>query len=198
MKPLDEVRQVEDANFASRKNCRNQTQRAHAYSEGKPVPQTAVRIFGSLRRLRGNTVYQGSHQLFGDRMLIANATGCSSIYGSNAPTVPYTSNSKGRGPAWASSLFEDNAEYGYGFFLGVAQQRDRLVTLVQKALEQELPEALRQEFQNWLEVKDQGEASLEAADRIAPLLEKAVKEAKGEARELLEQILEGVDLLPKR
>src|SRR5574341_628202 len=60
-------------------------------------------------------------QLFGDRLLIANATGCSSIYGGNLPTTPYTTNRDGRGPAWSNSLFEDNAEFGFGFRLAVDQ-----------------------------------------------------------------------------
>src|SRR5207342_1998988 len=58
-------------------------------------------------------------QLFGDRLLMANATGCSSIYGGNLPTTPYTTNSDGRGPAWSNSLFEDNAEFGFGFRLAL-------------------------------------------------------------------------------
>jgi pyruvate-ferredoxin/flavodoxin oxidoreductase len=65
-------------------------------------------------------------QLFGDRMMIANATGCSSIWGGSAPAQPFTTNSAGNGPAWANSLFEDNAEYGYGMFLGVKQVRAKL------------------------------------------------------------------------
>ncbi|MDR1439220.1 MAG: pyruvate:ferredoxin (flavodoxin) oxidoreductase, partial [Clostridiales bacterium] len=65
-------------------------------------------------------------QLFGDRMMIANATGCSSIWGGSAPSTPYTTNSEGKGPAWANSLFEDNAEYGFGMFLGVRQIREKL------------------------------------------------------------------------
>ena len=69
-------------------------------------------------------------QLFGDRMIIANATGCSSIWGGTAPSTPYTVNSKGRGPAWANSLFEDNAEYGFGMVLGVKQLRDRIESLM--------------------------------------------------------------------
>ena len=61
-------------------------------------------------------------QLFGDRMIIANATGCSSIWGGSAPSIPYTVNKSGKGPAWANSLFEDNAEFGYGMMLGAQQQ----------------------------------------------------------------------------
>jgi pyruvate-ferredoxin/flavodoxin oxidoreductase len=69
-------------------------------------------------------------QLFGDRLLIANATGCSSIYGGNLPTTPYTKNSDGRGPAWSNSLFEDNAEFGFGMRLAVDQQRKQALELV--------------------------------------------------------------------
>ncbi len=65
-------------------------------------------------------------QLFGDRMMIANATGCSSIWGGSAPTTPYTVNHEGKGPAWANSLFEDNAEFGYGMYLGVKQIRNKI------------------------------------------------------------------------
>ena len=64
-------------------------------------------------------------QLFGDRMLISNATGCSSIWGGSAPATPYTVNKEGHGPAWANSLFEDNAEHGYGMYLGTEQRRRR-------------------------------------------------------------------------
>lgn len=74
-------------------------------------------------------------QLFGDRMIIANATGCSSIWGGSAPTCPYTVGPDGRGPAWANSLFEDNAEFGYGIGLGVAQRRERLADLARRVIE---------------------------------------------------------------
>ena len=72
-------------------------------------------------------------QLFGDRMMIANATGCSSIYGGSAPTVPYTVNKKGHGPAWANSLFEDNAEFGFGMNLATTQRRAKLADTVREA-----------------------------------------------------------------
>ena len=69
-------------------------------------------------------------QMFGDRLLIANATGCSSIYGGNLPTTPYTTDACGRGPAWANSLFEDNAEFGLGFRLAVDHQEQHARALV--------------------------------------------------------------------
>ena len=80
-------------------------------------------------------------QLYGDRLLIANATGCSSIYGGNLPTTPYTTNAEGRGPAWANSLFEDNAEFGLGFRLTVDQHRARVLRLL-NSLAPQLPDRL--------------------------------------------------------
>jgi pyruvate-ferredoxin/flavodoxin oxidoreductase len=80
-------------------------------------------------------------QLYGDRMLIANATGCSSIYGGNLPSTPYTTDANGRGPAWANSLFEDNAEFGLGFRLTVDQHRQRVMRLL-STFADKLPPAL--------------------------------------------------------
>ena len=73
-------------------------------------------------------------QLFGENAIVANATGCSSIYSGTFPTIPYTTNKEGRGPAWANSLFEDNAEFGFGMRLAVDQNRDTLKTYVEKVL----------------------------------------------------------------
>src|SRR5437868_14654594 len=71
-------------------------------------------------------------QLFGDRAVIANATGCSSIYGGNLPTTPYAVNSEGRGPAWSNSLFEDNAEFGLGFRVSIDKQTEFAIELLKK------------------------------------------------------------------
>ena len=80
-------------------------------------------------------------QLFGDRMMIANATGCSSIYGGSAPTCPYTVNEKGQGPAWANSLFEDNAEFGFGMNLATNQRRAKLAETVDALIHVEWAQA---------------------------------------------------------
>jgi pyruvate-ferredoxin/flavodoxin oxidoreductase len=109
-------------------------------------------------------------QLFGDRMMIANATGCSSIWGASAPSMAYAANAAGRGPAWASSLFEDNAEYGFGMYLGYQQLRSRLAELTRKALDGPLADDLRTALQNWLSVMDDGPASLNAALTVKKLL----------------------------
>lgn len=110
-------------------------------------------------------------QLFGDRMMIANATGCSSIWGGSAPSAPYTKNKEGKGPTWANSLFEDNAEFGYGMFLGVRQQREKLALLMNEALEMEISGELEEAFQEWIKGMDDAEASKAAAAKVRALLE---------------------------
>lgn len=110
-------------------------------------------------------------QLFGDRMVIANATGCSSIWGASAPSTPYTVNAEGRGPAWANSLFEDNAEFGFGMNTAVEHLRDKIEESMKEALELDIPEELKQAFNEWIEARDDGEGSRAAADKIMPFLE---------------------------
>lgn len=111
-------------------------------------------------------------QLFGDRMIIANATGCSSIWGGSAPTSVYTTNKDGHGPAWANSLFEDNAEYGYGMHLGTEQIRAKLADLAEEAIELNLDDELNAALKEWLENKDKGEDSKVATKKLLPLLDK--------------------------
>ncbi len=105
-------------------------------------------------------------QLFGDRMMIANATGCSSIYGASSPSIAYTVNAEGKGPAWANSLFEDSAEFGYGMHLGVRQIRGKLAALLKEALAFPLKEELKNAFQEWLDGMNNGKASKDAAKKI--------------------------------
>ncbi len=130
-------------------------------------------------------------QLFGDRMIVANATGCSSIWGGSSPSVPWALNDKGHGPAWANSLFEDNAEYGFGMQMAFAYRRNELARLVQKALTADLPPDLKILFERWLQCMDEGDASQEAAEKIKPLL------ASMKRSEILEKIWERRDLLTK-
>lgn len=114
-------------------------------------------------------------QLFGDRMTIANATGCSSIYGGSAPSTPYTTNSEGHGPAWANSLFEDNAEFGFGMAVASDKLRARIERKFKEALANGVPEELKAAMQNWIDSKDDGEKSKEASQAVIPLLEKCEK-----------------------
>jgi len=106
-------------------------------------------------------------QLFGRRMIISNATGCSSIWGAYAPSIAYTTDEEGRGPAWINPLFEDAAEFGYGLALGSGQIRRKLAELMRQAIEEtELSVFLKESFQAWIEHMHDGEASEKAAKTI--------------------------------
>ena len=109
-------------------------------------------------------------QLFGDRMVIANATGCSSIWGASAPCTPYCTNDQGRGPAGANSLFENNAEFGLGMLKAHQQCRAKLETLMAEALEADVPAEAKELIQLWLDNKDNYEESKKATDALLPIL----------------------------
>jgi pyruvate-ferredoxin/flavodoxin oxidoreductase len=132
----------------------------------------------------GETPYIKSiTQLFGDRMIVANATGCSSIYGGSAPSTPYTSNKNGHGPAWANSLFEDNAEYGFGLSLGSNMMRDRIALRMNGALTNGSVSAeTKAVFEEWLKGKDNAEASKIASVKV---IEACSKEKSEVAKEIL-------------
>ena len=128
-------------------------------------------------------------QLYGDRMMIANATGCSSIYGGSAPSTPYTSNKNGHGPAWANSLFEDNAEYGYGMALGVKQMRERISGLMKKALEGDLSADVKKAFTEWLDGRDDAELSRTASEKVTGLLKNKKDELSVEIMKLRQYLV---------
>lgn len=132
-------------------------------------------------------------QLVGDRMMIANATGCTSIWGASAPAMPYTKNAQGHGPSWANSLFEDNAEYGLGMFLGVKQSRERVADLVTEALATKLSPELKAAMEEWLLNVDNGEGTRERSEVMKNLL---AAEMKG--NELLEEIYANSKFFVKR
>jgi len=105
-------------------------------------------------------------QLFGDRMIVANATGCSSIYGGSAPSTPYTVNKDGHGPAWANSLFEDNAEYGFGMATGTNQLRKRIAMFMNTALANGISGETKEAFNEWLENMENAEGSKIASEKV--------------------------------
>ncbi|WP_422804593.1 pyruvate:ferredoxin (flavodoxin) oxidoreductase [Tetragenococcus halophilus] len=111
-------------------------------------------------------------QLYGDRMMIANTTGCSSIWGASAPVTPYTTNDKGQGPAWSNSLFEDNAEYGFGMHIANQVKRNRVVHKAQRALNEKLgSEETQNLLKDWIDHKDEGEGSQQRAAKLIAVLE---------------------------
>ena len=111
-------------------------------------------------------------QLFGDREIVANATGCSSIYSGSIPSTPYTTNAKGQGPAWANSLFEDFCEFGLGMALANKKMRARIEELLKGAIAaDETPADFKAAAQEWLEGKDDADASKAAAEKLVPMIE---------------------------
>ena len=99
-------------------------------------------------------------------MMIANATGCSSIWGASAPSMPYCKDENGRGPAWANSLFEDNAEYGYGMVMADKQLRDRIEETMRELLELDADEALKTAMTEWIEYKNDGAETRAKSDNV--------------------------------
>lgn len=126
-------------------------------------------------------------QLYGERMMVANATGCSSIYGGSAPSTPYSTNALGQGPSWGNSLFEDNAEYGYGMALGVNKLRERIALRMNETLNDVKPET-KEAFTEWIANKEKAEESKAASAKVMSALG---KESHSVAKEImaLEQYL---------
>ena len=185
----------------------------YSFSHGQPVPEVDFKpetVKGSQFKQPlfefsgacagcGETPYvKLVTQLFGDRMIVANATGCSSIYGGSAPTNPYTVNEKGYGPAWANSLFEDNAEYGYGMNLAMTQRRNKLADLIKSAIELGVSGDLKVAFTEWLDGKDDATVSRKVGDQMKALIDGEAAKATGELKTVLDQIAERKDLYIKK
>ena len=131
-------------------------------------------------------------QLYGNRMIVANATGCSSIYGGSFPSLPYCADKKGYGPAWANSLFEDNAEYGFGMRVAVDNNRSMLFNCIKRIQElgvccDEMKAALDYAVANWTNTSDEAIANQE---KVGKLLEIAVAKSEGEKKEIYAKMLE--------
>ena len=110
-------------------------------------------------------------QLFGDRQMVANATGCSSIYSNSAPSTPYTTNDEGHGPAWANSLFEDNAEFGLGMLFANDNMRERLVRIMTEAIAADCcSDELKGLFEEWIENRENADKTIELEAKITPLV----------------------------
>jgi len=131
-------------------------------------------------------------QIYGDRMMIANATGCSSIWGGSYPSSPFCVNAEGKGPAWANSLFEDDAEFGYGMHLGVKQVRNHLEDLMRRALAKGVSPELAAAMREWLDGRENYEMSKTAADKIVALIQEQPADA------ILQEIDDYKDFLVKK
>ena len=130
-------------------------------------------------------------QLFGDRMMIANATGCTSIWAAGGSAMAYTANKEGNGPAWANSLFEDNAEYGLGMLIAVKTIRTRIANNVRKALESDMSEETKAVLQDWLDNMNVGEGTRDRANKLEKVLQ-------NEDSEIAKKILNDKEFFVKR
>ena len=135
-------------------------------------------------------------QLYGDHMLIANATGCSSIWGGSAPSTPYCTDCNGRGPAWANSLFEDNAEYGFGMHLGIKQIRNKIQDLMEELIELNANDELNEILKNWIENREDTPATKDVYGALVT----GKFDLKGDAKaeELFKEIMDRKDYIIKK
>ncbi len=137
-------------------------------------------------------------QIFGDRMIIGNATGCSSIYGASVPVCPYTVNEKGHGPAWANSLFEDNAEFALGIEMGIAMRREKLAISVRAAIEQDISPELKGFLELWLDSVNDPEKTMGLRFKIEEAVSKELIKTSGSLKDILNCILRLKDLIVKK
>ncbi len=184
MKPLGE--QMAEAEnwdwFMNNVSVKDQAVDKFSSLKNSQFTQTLFEFSGACAGCGETPYIQLITQLFGDRMMIANATGCSSIYGGSAPSTPYTTNAEGKGPSWANSLFEDSAEYAFGMAQGVNKMRDRIQRLMENAMENGISKERKDAFEGWIAAKYDGQESITASAQLA----KTLKGAKDkEAKELL-------------
>lgn len=174
MKPVDEMVEKEAANWDYAMNVPVKDNLMDKFSvKGSQFAQPLLEFSGACAGCGEPPYIKLITQLFGDRMMIANATGCTSIWGGSAPSTPYCTNAEGKGPAWANSLFEDNAEYGLGMVLAVKKVRKGLQAKMEEALELNIDEKLKEAFKAWIDGKDDAEKSKAAAKDICELLKNA-------------------------
>ncbi|ENE8089785.1 4Fe-4S dicluster domain-containing protein, partial [Listeria innocua] len=195
MKPFEEVAAEENPNWSFAINVKPKKNPGKKNTvPGSQFEQPLLEFSGACAGCGETPYVKLLTQMFGDRMMIANATGCSSIWGASAPATPYTVNDQGHGPAWGNSLLEDNAEYGYGMYLANQTMRKALNNKVTQALADEtLSEGLREALSDW---QNQMDISEDTRDRAEALQLALLNEMKGNA--LLESIYRDRELFIKR
>ncbi|WP_027186336.1 pyruvate:ferredoxin (flavodoxin) oxidoreductase [Desulfovibrio inopinatus] len=195
MKPIDTQtdEQVPNYDFAETVTYKDDLMKRESF-KGSQFQQSLFEFSGACAGCGETPYVKVLTQLFGERMIIANATGCSSIWGASAPSMPYTANKDGHGPAWGNSLFEDAAEYGYGMLMSVDTQRKRLASLVDEAITHvSMPDELKAALSDWLHNKDSATASRQYGDAIKNMLCKT-----GCMPPLLREITQMADLFTKK
>ena len=194
MKPYEEQRQ-EAVNWAFAMTLKQKVNpvKKKASIKGSQFETPLIEFSGACAGCGETPYVKLLTQLYGDRMLIANATGCASIWGGSSPATPYTANSEGHGPAWSNSLFEDNAEFGYGMYLANKTKREATRELIKEAMDQDIgSESLRELMADWVTHMYDGEGSRQRSTK----LEAALLEEKEELP-VLDRIYQQKDLFVK-
>ena len=193
MTPADKVNETENWEFAEK--VRQVESGLNKFSvKGSQFAQPLFEFSGACAGCGETPYVKLITQLFGDRMVIANATGCSSIYGGSAPTCPYTTNKDGHGPAWANSLFEDNAEFGFGINLAYLQRRNKVTDLLNQVLEIGTAK-MKVAAKLWLDNKFDAEGSKKAAQAVKTEI---IENARGKVRPIANELAKMEDCLVKK
>ena len=193
MTPADKVNETENWEFAEK--VRQVESGLNKFSvKGSQFEQPLFEFSGACAGCGETPYVKLITQLFGDRMVIANATGCSSIYGGSAPTCPYTTNRDGHGPAWANSLFEDNAEFGFGINLAYLQRRNKVTDLLNQVLEIGTAK-MKVAAKLWLDNKFDAEGSKKAAQAVKTEI---IENARGKVRPIANELAKMEDCLVKK
>ncbi len=195
MKPIDDVSEAQEPNWTYA--MEKVSNKANLVDKSANVKNSQFAMpyleFSGACAGCGETPYiKLITQLFGDRMMVANATGCTSIWGGSAPSMPYCKDADGKGPAWANSLFEDNAEFGLGMVMANKKVRGNLEARMNEAMDAVSPQ-LAAAFKEWIAAKDCAKGSKEAADKIAALISDA-----DQSNPAIKEIADRTDYLVKR
>ena len=193
MTPADKVNETENWEFAE-KVRQVESGLNKFFVKGSQFEQPLFEFSGACAGCGETPYVKLITQLFGDRMVIANATGCSSIYGGSAPTCPYTTNKDGHGPAWANSLFEDNAEFGFGINLAYLQRRNKVTDLLNQVLEIGTAK-MKVAAKLWLDNKFDAEGSKKAAQAVKTEI---IENARGKVRPIANELAKMEDCLVKK
>ena len=198
MKPLDTQTEkgIDNWNFAMTVPVKDNLM-TKSTIKGSQFAQPYLQFSGACAGCGETPYIKVVTQLFGERMMIANATGCSSIWGASTPSTPYCKDANGRGPSWGNSLFEDNAEYGFGMAVAVNQIRAKLAEIMTEALALNMPNEYKEAYKAWLDGKDDADASKAAAEKILPLLYN-MSALSGRAKEIAAEIADKKDQLVKK
>ena len=173
MIPIDEAKakcEVEHAEYMFNKVAYKDNLMAKNTVKGSQFAQPLFEFNGACPGCGETPYLKAITQLFGERMMVANATGCSSIYSGSSPSTPYCKNAKGHGPSWGSSLFEDNAEFGMGMHVAVEALRDRIQDIMEKNMDK-VSADVAELFQKWIANRTSGAVTQEVRDQLVPKLE---------------------------